>query len=90
LSYLAWQGAEQDALFREAGKALEERIDEYARSVGADTSYLYFNYADKAQDPLSNYGAENISKMKAAAKKYDPSGVFQELVPGGFKISNVQ
>jgi hypothetical protein len=33
---------------------------------------------------------ENVEKMKAAAKKYDPSGVFQKLVPGGFKISKVQ
>jgi len=31
-----------------------------------------------------------VKKMKAAAKKFDPSGVFQKLVPGGFKISNVQ
>jgi hypothetical protein len=31
-----------------------------------------------------------VEKMKAAAKKYDPFGVFQKLVPGGFKISKVQ
>jgi hypothetical protein len=31
-----------------------------------------------------------VKKMKAAAKKYDPLGVFQKFVPGGFKISKVQ
>jgi len=48
------------------------------------------NYADNTQDPLASYGSASVKKMKAAAKKYDPSGVFQKLVPGGFKISNVQ
>lgn len=52
--------------------------------------YLYLDYADKTQDPLASYGSDNIAKMKAVAKKYDPSGVFQDLVPGGFKISKVQ
>jgi hypothetical protein len=47
------------------------------------------DYADITQDPLASYGAENVKKMKAAAKKYDPQGVFQNLVPGGFKISKV-
>lgn len=42
------------------------------------------------QDPLASYGPESVKKMKAAAKKYDPFGVFQKLVPGGFKISKVQ
>lgn len=50
---------------------------------------MYLNYADKTQDPLSSYGPKNVKKMKDAARKYDPKGVFQKLVPGGFKISAV-
>ncbi|KAF7672480.1 fad binding domain-containing protein [Alternaria burnsii] len=88
--YISWQGAEQDALFQGAGADLVNRIREYAESIGADNPYLYLNYADNTQDPLASYGSENVKKMKAAAKKYDPSGVFQKLVPGGFKISNVR
>jgi hypothetical protein len=64
-------------------------IRAYAESIGADNPYLYLDYADKTQDPLASYGSENVKKMKAVAKKYDPSGVFQNLVPGGFKISKV-
>lgn len=37
-----------------------------------------------------SYGAENVAKMRAAAKKYDPEQVFQIRVPGGFKISKVK
>jgi hypothetical protein len=88
--YISWKGAEQDALFQNAGAELIKRIDDYAKSIGADNPYLYLDYADRTQDPLKSYGAENVKKMKAAAKKYDPFGVFQTLVPGGFKISKVQ
>jgi hypothetical protein len=86
---MSWQGAEQDALFQQAGADLVDRIRAYAVSIGADNPYLYLDYADITQDPLASYGAENVKKMKAAAKKYDPEGVFQNLVPGGFKISKV-
>jgi hypothetical protein len=88
--YISWQGAEQDALFQAAGASLVNRIRDYAKSIKADNPYLYLDYADSTQDPLTGYGKENVNKMKAAAKKYDPLGVFQKLVPGGFKISKVQ
>jgi hypothetical protein len=88
--YISWQGAEQDALFQTAGADLVNRIRDYAESIGVGNPYLYLDYADITQDPLASYGTENVEKMKAAAKKYDPFGVFQKLVPGGFKISKVQ
>jgi hypothetical protein len=88
--YISWQGAEQDALFQGVGADLINGIREYAESIGADNPYLYLNYADNTQDALASYGSENVKKMKAAAKRYDPFGVFQRLVPGGFKISKVQ
>jgi hypothetical protein len=87
--YISWQGAEQDVLFQKAGADLINQIRDYAKSIGADNPYLYLDYADTTQDPLAGYGAENVKKMKGAAKKYDPFGVFQHLVPGGFKISRV-
>lgn len=42
------------------------------------------------QDPLGSYGPDNVAKIRAAAKKYDPKQVFQTRVPGGFKISKVK
>lgn len=48
--------------------------------------FLYLNYADISQQVLQSWGSSNVDKLKAASKKYDPSGVFQTQVPGGFKI----
>lgn len=61
----------------------------YATSIGANHEYIYLDYADEVQDPLASYGPGNVAKMRAAAVKYDPTGVFQNMMPGGFKISKV-
>ena len=65
-------------------------IETYAASVGGNAEFRYLNYCEGTQDPFSTYGPDNIRKMKNAAAKYDPTGVFQTRVPGGFKISKVK
>ncbi|KAH7028948.1 uncharacterized protein B0I36DRAFT_290213 [Microdochium trichocladiopsis] len=52
--------------------------------------WTYLNYADPTQAVLASYGAGNVQKIRDAAAKYDPEGVFQKLCPGGFKISDVK
>jgi hypothetical protein len=69
-------------------KAVSE-IEAYTRSIGADSDFLYLNYCDPTQDPLRAYGEQNIRIMKDVAARFDPDGVFQTRVPGGFKISKV-
>ena len=48
--------------------------------------FRYLNYCHGTQDPLRSYGEESLRKMREAAAKYDPAGIFQTRVPGGFKI----
>jgi hypothetical protein len=62
-------------------------IELYAKSVDGDVGFLYLNYCDGSQDPFQTYGEGSIRKMREAMAKYDPSGVFQTRVPGGFKLS---
>ncbi|KAI1090608.1 FAD-binding domain-containing protein [Rostrohypoxylon terebratum] len=64
-------------------------VESYATSLGKKVDFLYLNYCDGSQDPLRSYGEENVEKMKKASMKYDPTGVFQKRVPGGYKISKV-
>ncbi|KAI1258933.1 hypothetical protein F5Y18DRAFT_411892 [Xylariaceae sp. FL1019] len=71
-------------------QAAIQEIDDFAKSVDGHIDFLYLNYCDGSQDPLSTFGKENIRKMKEAAAKYDPNGVFQTKMPGGFKISTVK
>ena len=62
------------------------QANEAARDMGLLHDFVYLNYANQAQDPISTYGRENVASLKRAAKRYDPRGIFQRQVPGGFKL----
>ncbi|RAH73070.1 FAD-binding oxidoreductase [Aspergillus aculeatinus CBS 121060] len=85
----SWDDARDDALFTRLGRTALTDLDAYAQSIGAANEYIYLNYADQSQSPLSGYGEENVQFIAQVAKKYDPHGVFQTQVPGGFKVSEV-
>ena len=48
--------------------------------------FVYLDYANQDQDPIRRYGGANVAGLREAARRYDPRGVFQRLVPGGFKL----
>lgn len=50
--------------------------------------YIFTNYAYKADDIFKGYSEESTRKLKEVSKKWDPEGIFQTGVPGGFKLSN--
>ena len=63
-----------------------ERANEAARQMGMLHEFVYLDYANQAQDPIQSYGWENVEALKAVGRKYDPDGIFQRQVPGGFKL----
>lgn len=69
-------------------KAGVAEIEAYAQSLGAHIEFRYGNYCDGSQDPFTSYGEENIRHMRDVSRKYDPHGVFQSRVPGGFKVGS--
>ena len=87
--YLSFKGEEQDDLFNGQARWLRAQLREVAQRNRALSKWLYLDYADVDQNPLSSYGAPNVQLMQDVAKKYDPKGYMQTLVPGGFKISRV-
>ncbi|OJJ81678.1 FAD-binding oxidoreductase [Aspergillus glaucus CBS 516.65] len=84
-----WDDKADDELFHRLARSIHQQLDGYAKMINADNEYVYLNYADKTQDPLKGYGEENVKYIRRVAEKYDPHGVFQHQVPGGFKVSNV-
>lgn len=84
---LAVNGVEQEAVAQEQMRKFGAATMEYAESIDAAVDWVYINYAYEQQNPLASYGADNVAKIQAAALKYDPSGVFQTIAPGGFKVT---
>lgn len=81
-----WQLAQAILPKFKAGLA---EIEAYAESLGAAIEFRYGNYCDGSQDPFATYGEENLKHMREVSRKYDPQGVFQFRVPGGFKVGTV-
>lgn len=67
-------------------KDLVEVVEELTKAEGVYHQYKYLNFAAWFQDPLGGYGVEQKDKLREVARRYDPSGVFQSQVAGGFKL----
>ncbi|KAI5918896.1 FAD-binding domain-containing protein [Camillea tinctor] len=89
LGSLGLNGVDQEALGRKKMLAWKDELEQYTKDAGTYVPYRYMNYADASQDVVASYGEENVLKMWAVSSKYDPSGVFQTRVPGGFKLPNM-
>jgi FAD/FMN-containing dehydrogenase len=83
---VSWDTSADDARIEQHSKDLFKKAEVAAKKLGLYNKYLYLNYAASWQDPISGYGAANKAQLQAVSRKYDPRGVFQTQVPGGFKL----
>lgn len=88
LGSLAVNGQMQEAIGREKMMAWKRELEDYSRSIDTEVEYYYMNYADGTQDVLISYGEDRVQMAIDVAAKYDPTGVFQNRVVGGFKMPN--
>ena len=82
----SWALPKDDDRITIAAKEFLNCIDEMSREAGLYHNYRYLNYAAGYQDPIGAYGVEAREKLQAVSKKYDPTGLFQFVAPGGFKV----
>lgn len=83
------EAAEHDQAMRDATKKVMEKANQRAEELGVRRQWLALTYADSWQDPLGSYGEESVREMWEVSRAYDPEGVFQRQVPGGFKLPMV-
>lgn len=81
-----WNDTNSDILVMNTARRLLDAANDIAESMGLLHDFQYLNYAGPGQNPVASYGAANLVRLRAASKKYDPKGVFQHQVPGGFKL----
>jgi FAD/FMN-containing dehydrogenase len=83
---LRWMDTTDDSRLNQFALKVKDRAVAAAKATGKHKDYLYMNYASPWQDPVAGYGAANKAKLQQISKKYDPSGVFEKLQPGYFKL----
>ncbi|CAA9961890.1 GlcD FAD-FMN-containing dehydrogenase [Pyrenophora teres f. maculata] len=80
-----WSNIKDDDLVLKVNANIVKRMQAEAKRRDLAIDYLYMNYASQFQDVISSYG-KNAEKLRRIALKYDPTGVFQKLQPGYFKL----
>ncbi|KAL4961540.1 FAD-binding oxidoreductase [Aspergillus stella-maris] len=71
---------------RREHNALMERLVALAKRRVVYHPYIMLTYSGAGQEAIASYGAENVARLQRVAKAYDPTRVFQRLVPGGQKL----
>ena len=83
---ILWTDAADNARIMSFSNNLYKRLVGEAAKKDLNSDYIYMNYASPYQDVISGYGAANKARLKKIAGNYDPTGVFQTLQPGYFKL----
>jgi hypothetical protein len=81
-----WDKAEDDDTIAATMRGVLSKIENDSAERGTDVPFKFLNYASQFQDPIGSYGAEDKKKLQDVSREYDPEGVFQKAVPGGFKL----
>jgi hypothetical protein len=81
-----WTSAAEDSIIIGSMQRVIARTDALARQRRLSHDFKYANYAHPGAKVFEGYGAANHAFLRRASKKYDPEGVWQKLVPGGFKL----
>ncbi|ETS03751.1 FAD-binding domain-containing protein [Trichoderma reesei RUT C-30] len=81
-----WPNSSSNDAVYQKGRDAFTVVKEVAERKGVLRKFEYLNYAGPHQSPLASYGADNLEFLRRVSNKYDPTGVFQRKVPGGFKL----
>jgi hypothetical protein len=90
LPHIVWTNPQSDDVMRSAIRSFIYNAKQMAKQMGVHHDYLYANYAEEWQDVMSGYGKANLDILRTISKKYDPTGLFQRRVPGGYKLWRTQ
>jgi hypothetical protein len=86
LALWQWTDPADDANVQALAAEQVATAENITANLGTKHTFLYANYANALQTPYQTFQGGADAKLAAASAKYDPQGVFQKLVSGGFKI----
>lgn len=81
-----WMSPADDKTMHHLSRDWVKEVQAYTQRMGTANEWLYLNYADGFQNPIASYGERSVRFLRSVAIKYDPEGVFQKALRGGFKL----
>ncbi|KFA81542.1 hypothetical protein S40288_09059 [Stachybotrys chartarum IBT 40288] len=77
-----------NALVYRFSKRFIAALEKKSKAEGNKYTFVYLNDADTSQDSFPLYGkGKSLKKMKAIRDRYDPKHIFNDLLPGGFRLT---
>lgn len=85
--YVQWSNESDDVTIAQFGQKSLAKLEQKSKAAGLYYPFVYLNDAGSGENPFSVYGnGKSLPNLRAIRQKYDPTGVFQYLQPGGFKV----
>ena len=81
-----WNNEEDDDRIYNVRDQVIERVEREAKAAGVFVPFVSSNYAAAQQDVIGMYPQANQKRLRTVANMYDPTGVYQRLWPGYFKL----
>ncbi|KAL2171199.1 hypothetical protein VTG60DRAFT_3510 [Thermothelomyces hinnuleus] len=81
-----WARPEDDRRIFAAVETLIADMRRLAAEKGLLHRYIFANYAYQKDYVMAGYGEKSLERLREVSRKYDPDGMFQRGVPGGFKL----
>lgn len=82
----SWTDPADDARIYAFAAEVTNVLEAKLTASGQQAQYKYMNDAGLGQQIFQNYGSGNLAKLKSIRAKYDPSKVYTNLMPGGWKV----
>ncbi|KAL8943619.1 MAG: hypothetical protein Q9211_000923, partial [Gyalolechia sp. 1 TL-2023] len=82
----AYTNPADDAVVQQRLAAIVDKHERLLKKQRLYIGFKYLNYADVSQDVVASYGANSKRRLRDVSRRYDPRGLFQTGVPGGFKV----
>ncbi|KAF9891613.1 hypothetical protein FE257_003624 [Aspergillus nanangensis] len=80
-----WIGSAYDGIVAQWVEETTYKINNATQKAGLYDPFNYMGDSAGFQSIFPGYGQLNHQLLQTVARKYDPTGVFQALMPGGFK-----
>lgn len=81
-----WSNKADDGKIASAAATMLNWVETNAAVLSKAHPFRYLNVAGSGQHLFQSYGPQYVDVLQRSARLYDPSGVFQKVMPGGFKV----
>ncbi|KAK8069998.1 hypothetical protein PG994_006614 [Apiospora phragmitis] len=83
-----WSSPSDDERIFAAVDSMVTELRQIGKERGLLHRYIFTNYGFENDDIIGGNGAKSFLRLQQVSARYDPDGIFQKGVPGGFKLSS--